>query len=98
MEDAEKLVELLKTFFSKRGIEADIKEFNFDFEFTFDIRGIELTILNRILSSLTDLNRTVLVEYNTELEMYDTELTVFFDRLDSDDSIDDIDDNDIEDA
>ena len=86
---------MLNSFFEKRKIEVDIKEYNFDFEFIFDVRGAELSKLNRILTSLTDLNRGVLVEYNTELELYDGELVVFFDRKD-DGEFDGTEDNDEE--
>lgn len=82
MDDSEKLIDLLNKFFDRRAIEVDINEYNFDFEFTFDIRGIELSKLNRILTSLTELNKSVLIQYNTELELYERELTVFFDKKD----------------
>jgi hypothetical protein len=78
--DSDALVELLYQYFDRKGVHVDIKEFNFDFEFFFDINGSDLSMINRILTSLKELNNGVLIDYSTEVEIYEDELTCFFDK------------------
>lgn len=79
--EAQKLVDLLFEYFERKGVEVDIKEFDFDFEFDFNIDNMQLSQISTILSILSELNKGVLIQYDTEVQMFWPKMTVYFDRF-----------------
>lgn len=84
--DSANLIKLFKTYFDKRNINVDVRENNFDFDFTFDLTDV--TSLSRILGILDTLMKIhidILISYECEVDYWYPGLTVYFDRIDEED-------------
>ena len=80
-DEAQKLIDLLYEYFDRKGIDVAIKEYNFDFEFDFDVNNLDLSKISAMLTTLTELNKGVLIQYDTEIQLFWPKMTAYFDRI-----------------